>query len=242
MTTCGYQAVSTLAACSGVSRPVRISASLALTTRRRAPCVHSRKGSAPIRLSGRTSRRPRRPTSAPCGRCPGVDGGLPGALVDQRVAGQVQVRALREQIGAALDVLGEQRGVGAGIGQHRPVAFVGDHHHTGAGGTFLVHDEAGVDAVPHHLHVPVPARDVGAAASDERGIDPSRASQAATLAPEPPHGTSRRRAYRSPLAKGYAARATVSVIRSPTTTTRVVSHHLDQHGPRERQHWAWGRP
>src|SRR5689334_6532995 len=52
ITTWGYQAVSTLAAASGSSRPVRASASSALTISRRVPWVHSKNGSAPARLRG----------------------------------------------------------------------------------------------------------------------------------------------------------------------------------------------
>src|ERR1700748_220737 len=56
---------------------------------------------------------------------------------------------------------------------------------------------------------------------------PSTASHAAMLAPEPPPCIVTVAGVSLPFARGSAAWATVSVIRSPTTTTRVMIHHLD---------------
>ena len=88
-----------------------------------------------------------------------------GPLGQQRVPGDVQVRARYEEV--VRQVVGRQRGVGARVGQHRALALVGDHDHAGPGGPLRVHHQPRVDAVAHQLHVPVPAGDVRAAPSDE---------------------------------------------------------------------------
>ena len=52
---------------------------------------------------------------------------------------------------------------------------------------------------------------------------PSTDNQDAMLAPEPPPYMTTEAGVSLPLANGWNARATASVIRSPITTTRVIS-------------------
>ena len=169
ITTCGYQAFSTRAACSGWSRPVSTRAWSPFTNSSVAPLVSCRNGSAPTRSSG-AAEAPSTDTVIPA-RCAWLKARQrrrPGALVEQRVTGDMQVAAGREQVLG--QVVGGQRRVRPRVGEHRVVALVRDHHHAGPGGPLRVHDQPGVHAVAHQLHVPVAAGDVGAAPPDERHL------------------------------------------------------------------------